>query len=139
MSTQTTVNGYIGERSTKLSSLYADNYVVADLVDTTSLPDNGGSITMNTTSGRFTTNAGIGPGSEASEVVTVTNSTVGVGSKIMLSIHNVITAADNGSVLVYVENVVQGAFDIRFANTSNLGWSGDIQFIVSFLIFNPSA
>lgn len=140
MSTQTTVMGYIGERSAKLSSVYADNYVVPDVISATNPTTAAPTITMNTTSGRFTTGNITSPALEASMAITVTNSTVGVGSKILLTMHSTVPAADNGSTFLYVENIIQGAFDIRIANTSGAGWATDPQtFTISFLVFNPSA
>lgn len=133
MSTQTTVMGYIGERSAKLSSVYADNFVVPDLIDTTSTPADTETITMNTTSGRFTTDT-LGPTTEGSVVMTVSNSTVGVGSKILITIHSSLT--ENATILAYVQNIVQGAFDIRVANLGT-GTPSETM-VISFLVFNPS-
>lgn len=154
MSQQQTVMGYLGERSLKVSSIYADNYVISHVTSTGGLSADGAGlvvpatgapgagttdeIIINSTSGFFTTAVVVAGGAGLLRMV-VTNNTVGNGSQIALTVAPGPAGYDADFVdfdAIRVGLVADGSFEIAFvANAA----SADQDFTIGFTVLNPSA
>ena len=132
-------NGYIGERSQKFSSIFADTYVVPRTADPGDAIVDAGNTRMDGTSGRVLFGA-VNPAAASAVRMQVRSTAIGASSIVVISIHNVTPAADEEVLNVYVDAVVQGSFDVVVANISAAAaLSAPIALDLSFLVFNVSA
>lgn len=156
MSQQQTVNGYIGVRSAKLSSIYADNYVVSAVTSTGGFSDDGATlvipldagavpvltvntITINSTSGFFTTLPVISTAAGRARLL-VNNDTVQLGSQILLTAAPTVATGYDADyddfACVEVGLILNGSFEVSFRATAA---TANQDFLISFTILNPSA
>lgn len=135
MSRNASVMGYIGVKSCKLSSIYADNYVVPDVIGASAATGDG-TVTAHGVSGQINF-TGMTTAAGAIEKFVVTNDVVRLTSKIFLSIRNVTAAAE--VIHVSVSDVVQGAYTITVLNPTAATAIAADPIQVSYLIFNGAS
>lgn len=155
MSSQQTVNGYIGTRSSKLSSLYADNYVIPRATSVGGFSDDGStlvtpltpagnpvldvnSITIQGIAGFFTTGVCAVVANEISRILVHADS-VGAGSLVLVQAEPVTAYdAEYADLAVTVGFVSNGTFEVAFANNTAADTTTQ-AYTINYIILNPSA
>jgi len=131
MSRNASAMGYIGVRSEKLSSIYADNYLVPNAAGA-SATIAAGALIAHGQSGTFSITA-ISTAADAHDIITVTNDVVNLNSKTFLTQTNAVAT----NLIAVVNNIVQGAYDVTIMNVDT-GAPAAVTMNFSYIVFNTA-
>lgn len=133
MSRNASAMGYIGVKSCKFSSIYADSYVVPNVAGG-SVATGGATVTAHGKAG-FVTLTAMATAAGGIEKFTVTNDCVQPGSTILFGVRSVLGA--DGVVGAYASSTIAGSYVLNVVNHGGTLLTAGTDLVISYLVLNP--